>query len=261
MLPPAACYIFEKKPSVVYDFGSFLTNSFADFKAEIMTSYVAASALHLSDSTSAPSAALKSIPASTRRRLSSYAKLLLAALFEVIEQHPGAAHAPVVLASRHGDLQRTIRLLNELVAGELLSPTQFCLSVNNAVLGQFSMLVDNQQGMTTVGAGAETLPSGWLEATLQLQEHPQVLVVYADEPPPHPYDQQCQSPAQGIAFAALLSKEPAQPLKLKLTRQLRFNSEEDDVIATAKQLHASIQGGGSEVQMRTGKHLWSWNFG
>lgn len=138
--------------SLVYDSGSSLTISFADFEAYIMTSYVAASALYLSDSTSAPSTALESIPASTRRRLSSYAKLLLAALFEVIEQHPEAAHAPVVLASRHGDLQRTIRLLNELVAGELLSPTQFCLSVNNAVLGQFSMLVDNQQGMTTVGA-------------------------------------------------------------------------------------------------------------
>lgn len=226
-----------------------------------MTSYVAASALYLSDSTSAPSTALESIPASTRRRLSSYAKLLLAALFEVIEQHPEAARAPVVLASRHGDLQRTIRLLNELVAGELLSPTQFCLSVNNAVLGQFSMLVDNQQGMTTVGAGADTLPSGWLEALLQLQEHPQVLVVYADEPPPHPYDAQCQSPAQGIAFAALLSNDATQPAQLKLTRHVQSQSTEDDVIATAKQLHATIQRGGSEVQMRTEKHLWSWNFG
>ncbi|MGQ4277274.1 beta-ketoacyl synthase chain length factor [Pseudidiomarina sp. E22-M8] len=226
-----------------------------------MTSYVTASALHLSDSTSAPSPALQSIPASTRRRLSSYAKLLLSAIFEVIQQCPEAAQVPVVLASRHGDLQRTIHLLNELVAGELLSPTQFCLSVNNAVLGQFSLLVNNQHGMTTIGAGPDTLPSGWLEASLQLQDHPQVLMVYADEPPPDPYYQQCASPAQGIALAVLLGRTaPETASKVQFSRKLQAHDSEDDVITVATQLHHAIQNRGPNAQLRTKTLLWEWCF-
>ncbi|MAL83026.1 MAG: beta-ketoacyl synthase, partial [Idiomarina sp.] len=42
---------------------------------------------------------LKQIPASTRRRLSSYAKVLITAMLELSERHPQLQETPVVLAT------------------------------------------------------------------------------------------------------------------------------------------------------------------
>ena len=158
---------------------------------------------------------LKQIPASTRRRLSSYAKVLITAMLELSERHPQLQETPVVLATRHGDLHRTEKLLRELVRGEILSPTQFALSVNNAVLGQYSMAADNRQSMTTLSAGEQTYPLGWLEALSQLQsEAEQVLLVYADEVPPAVYSGQVKSPVTGFSHAVLLDRENGQELIL-----------------------------------------------
>ncbi|WP_287816352.1 beta-ketoacyl synthase chain length factor [Idiomarina sp.] len=202
---------------------------------------------------------LKQIPASTRRRLSSYAKVLITAMLELSERHPQLQETPVVLATRHGDLHRTEKLLRELVRGEILSPTQFALSVNNAVLGQYSMAADNRQSMTTLSAGEQTYPLGWLEALSQLQsEAEQVLLVYADEVPPAVYSGQVKSPVTGFSHAVLLDRENGQ--ELILDRRVGKESQlQEDVWSVANSVQKILDAGGGKVVQDYNKVRWSWH--
>jgi hypothetical protein len=202
---------------------------------------------------------LKQIPASTRRRLSSYAKVLITAMLELSERHPQLQETPVVLATRHGDLHRTEKLLRELVRGKILSPTQFALSVNNAVLGQYSMAADNRQSMTTLSAGEQTYPLGWLEALSQLQsEAEQVLLVYADEVPPAVYSGQVKSPVTGFSHAVLLDRENGQ--ELILDRRVGKESQlQEDVWSVANSVQKILDAGGGKVVQDYNKVRWSWH--
>lgn len=202
---------------------------------------------------------LKQIPASTRRRLSSYAKVLITAMLELSERHPQLQETPVVLATRHGDLHRTEKLLRELVRGEVLSPTQFALSVNNAVLGQYSMAADNRQSMTTLSAGEQTYPLGWLEALSQLQsEAEQVLLVYADEVPPAVYSGQVKSPVTGFSHAVLLHRKNGK--ELILDRRVGKESQlQEDVWSVANSVQKILDAGGGKVVQDYNKVRWSWH--
>lgn len=202
---------------------------------------------------------LKQIPASTRRRLSSYAKVLITAMLELSERHPQLKDTPVVLATRHGDLHRTEKLLRELVRGEILSPTQFALSVNNAVLGQYSMAADNRQSMTTLSAGEQTYPLGWLEALSQLQsEADQVLLVYADEVPPAVYSGQVKSPVTGFSHAVLLDRENGQ--ELILDRLVAKESQlKEDVWSVANSVQKMLDARGGKVVKDYNGVRWSWH--
>ncbi|MBJ7266203.1 beta-ketoacyl synthase chain length factor [Idiomarina abyssalis] len=202
---------------------------------------------------------LKQIPASTRRRLSSYAKVLITAMLELSERHPQLQETPVVLATRHGDLHRTEKLLRELVRGEILSPTQFALSVNNAVLGQYSMAADNRQSMTTLSAGEQTYPLGWLEALSQLQsEAEQVLLLYADEVPPAVYSGQVKSPVTGFSHAVLLHRKNGQ--ELILDRRVGKESQlQEDVWSVANSVQKILDAGGDKVVKDYNGVRWSWH--
>ncbi|MDV6316406.1 beta-ketoacyl synthase chain length factor [Idiomarina sp. HP20-50] len=202
---------------------------------------------------------LKQIPAATRRRLSLYSKVLVTAILQIGERQPQLKDTPVILATRHGDLHRTEKLLRELVRGEVLSPTQFALSVNNAVLGQYSMAADNRQAMTTLSAGEQTYPLGWLEAISQLQsEAKQVLLVYADEVPPAVYSTQIQSPLKGFSQAILLDRENGQ--ELILDRRIKKESQlQDDVYSVANNVQQILDARGGKVVNGYNGVIWSWH--
>ncbi|WP_206951577.1 beta-ketoacyl synthase chain length factor [Trinickia acidisoli] len=116
-----------------------------------------------------------------RRRLSSLSKMALKVA------HDCAADRDVVrlvFASRHGELRRTTGMLEDIVAGQPVSPTAFSLSVLNAMTGVYSIARRDRSPATAISAGAETLGYALLEAHAQYSTDPAtpVLVVYADEP-------------------------------------------------------------------------------
>ena len=49
------------------------------------------------------------------------------------------AGVPLVFASRHGDVQRSFELLEQMARDEPMSPTHFGLSTHNAVIAQYSI--------------------------------------------------------------------------------------------------------------------------
>lgn len=142
------------------------------------------------------------IPAMLRRRLSPIGRAALSVIMPLTEIY-GAM--PLVYVSRHGDLTRTLALLEDLAKGEPLSPTAFSLSVHNATAGLFSIQQRLTQNITALSGGAFELVPGLLESLgLCNAQNSQVLCVFCDETPPAIYRHQVDQPTQPYAVAIVI---------------------------------------------------------
>jgi hypothetical protein len=95
---------------------------------------------------------------------------------------------PLIFVSRHGETGRSLELLRELAVEQPLSPTQFSLSVHNAVIGLWSILRQETSEMTAIAGERDGFESGLLEAASLLAEGaPEVLLVVTDESLPELY--------------------------------------------------------------------------
>ncbi len=125
------------------------------------------------------------LPAMQRRRLSRLARMAFAVGWPLAE---GLSDLPLVFISRHGETPRTFDILSDLAHDQPLSPTQFSLSVHNAVIGLWSILRNETAEMTALAAAGDGLEHGMLEAAALLNEGaPAVLLVITEEQPPDAY--------------------------------------------------------------------------
>ncbi|MCD5995070.1 beta-ketoacyl synthase chain length factor [Pseudomonas sp. CDFA 602] len=125
------------------------------------------------------------LPAMQRRRLGRMARMAVAVGWPLTE---GLERVPLVFVSRHGETPRTFEILRDLAADEPLSPTQFSLSVHNAVIGLWSILRGETSEMTALAAAGDGLEYGAFEAAALLAEGaPAVLLVVTEEQPPQAY--------------------------------------------------------------------------
>ena len=126
------------------------------------------------------------LPAMQRRRLSRLARMTLDVAWPLCAE---GEQLPFVFASRHGETPRTFALLSDVAAGQPLSPTQFGLSVHNAIAGQWSILRGQRGESVAIAGEADTFEHAMLEAAALLgDDTPSVLVVIAEERPPAAYD-------------------------------------------------------------------------
>lgn len=143
------------------------------------------------------------LPAMQRRRLSHLARMAFAVGWPLAEGH---AQLPLVFVSRHGETPRTFSILSELAAGEPLSPTQFSLSVHNAVIGLWSILRGSTCEMTALAAAGDGFEQGVLEAAALLGEGaPAVLLIITEETPPPAYGPWIEDVPFAYALGLLLT--------------------------------------------------------
>ena len=117
-------------------------------------------------------------------------------------QGDDADDMPMVFATRHGDLDRTHRMLGELARGEPLSPTQFGLSTHNAIAAQYSIARGLQGNYLAVSAGRATPEAAVTEALALLADGaPAVLVVVYDDVLPGDYAEYRDEPDALHAWA------------------------------------------------------------
>ncbi len=142
------------------------------------------------------------LPPLQRRRLPALAR----GVFHVAREAAGedAARLPTVLASGHGELSRTLGLLNDLAAGEPLSPAAFSLSVHNAVSGQLSIALGNRAPASCVALAGDGLSTALLEARCLTGPDQDALVVIYEAPLPEQYRPYQQSDAFPWALALRL---------------------------------------------------------
>lgn len=120
-----------------------------------------------------------------RRRLSRLARMTMEVASPLCAD---GEQLPFVFASRHGETPRTFALLGEVAAGQPLSPTQFGLSVHNAIAGQWSILRQQRGESTAIAGEADTFEHAVLEAAALLREGAtSALLVIAEEMPPPAY--------------------------------------------------------------------------
>ncbi|WP_449430767.1 beta-ketoacyl synthase chain length factor [Pseudomonas putida] len=125
------------------------------------------------------------LPALQRRRLSPLARMAFAVGWPLAE---GRDALPLVFVSRHGETPRTFSMLCELAEQQPLSPTQFSLSVHNAITGLWSILRGSTCEMTALAAAGDGFEQGVLEAAALLAEGAaEVLLIVAEELPPDAY--------------------------------------------------------------------------
>ncbi|HDS1734206.1 beta-ketoacyl synthase chain length factor [Pseudomonas hunanensis] len=143
------------------------------------------------------------LPAMQRRRLGALARMAFAVGWPLAD---GIDQLPLVYVSRHGETPRTFALLSELGARQPLSPTQFSLSVHNAVIGLWSILRGETSEMTALAAAGDGFEQGILEAAGLLHDGaPAVLLIVAEEQPPAAYQPWIDDVPFPYALALLLT--------------------------------------------------------
>lgn len=187
------------------------------------------------------------LPALQRRRLSHLARMAFAVGWPLAE---GREALPLVFVSRHGETPRTFALLCELAERQPLSPTQFSLSVHNAVIGLWSILRGETSEMTALAAAGDGFEQGLLEAAGLLHDGaPAVLLIVAEEQPPQAYRPRIEDVPFAYALALLIT--PGEQWQLGLgDAPAQAAPSASELPHALRWLHASLNG------QRHFSHVW-----
>lgn len=197
---------------------------------------------------------LKEIPAMQRRRLSKFAKLTMQCVLETVADEQETL--PCVFSSRHGDLHKTSKLIEDVAKKSDLSPTHFGLSVHNAVAGLYSIFSNNKQPMTAISAGEDSLLMAVVDgyAKLESQQLDKILVVYTDEIVPEKYAPYVASVEKTISVALILTRQANEN---NLT--INFTPQKEPAKATSFQPLAFLSfmyGKKSQVTIDSTRYQW-----
>lgn len=166
---------------------------------------------------------LSAIPMMTRRRLSTVEKLAVCVMSELLE----TPDVNLIFASKYGELDRSLKLINQYQTENEVSPTEFGFSVHNTSASIFSILNKINNSYNSISAGNETFYNAFLEAILSLDEKDS-LICYADS------DEMNYSigvlitkiPQENCITLSLNNEKPAE-----ISELLRFLDGETDVLS------------------------------
>lgn len=204
----------------------------------------------LQDSNEAPDVSF--LPAMQRRRLGRMARMAFAVGWPLSDGHE---RMPLVFVSRHGETPRTFDILRDLAAHEPMSPTQFSLSVHNAVIGLWSILRGETSEMTALAAAGDGLEYGAFEAAALLAEGaPAVLLVVTEEQPPHAYARWIDDVPFPYAVGLLLTPGNEWQLSLNIDTQGAQRTQWPHALNLLQALHTDQ----SSCLHPWNNRLWKW---
>jgi Beta-ketoacyl synthase, N-terminal domain len=158
-----------------------------------------------------------------RRRLSRLARIVMHAAWPMCADDE---QLPFVYASRHGETTRTFAMLDEIGREAPLSPTQFGLSVHNAIAGQWSILRGQRGESVAIAGEADTFEHAIVEAAALLGDGaPAVIVVIAEERPAAAYDGWIDDVPFSYAVALRVSRADGTTVGPRWRLSLRGNTE------------------------------------
>lgn len=127
---------------------------------------------------SQPIARPRFLPMMTARRLTGGSRAAVECGLALLKRERVDA---VVFTSRHGELERNLRILTALAHEEDLSPTDFAMSVHNAAVGSLTIAAASPLVSSSLAAGVDSFQQGLVEvATLHAAGYQQVLLVDFD---------------------------------------------------------------------------------
>lgn len=128
---------------------------------------------------------IDAIPMGLRRRMSRFEICAVRCVLGLVQPE---TEETLVLASRYGGMATAYTLLESLAAGDLLSPSDFSISVHNAAPGLASQIARNRAGHTAVASDARTFAAGLTEAAARLADgESSVVLIFAEQALPDVY--------------------------------------------------------------------------
>ena len=192
------------------------------------------------------------LPSMQRRRLSRLARMAFSVGWPLAD---GRENLPLVFVSRHGETPRTFEILSDLANEQPLSPTQFSLSVHNAIIGLWSIMRGETSEMTALAAAGDGLEHGMLEAATLLNEGaPAVLLVITEEQPPEAYSTWIDDVPFPYAVGLLLTPGTDWRLTLNSAPQARSKPQWPHAL----NLLRTLLGQQPHCQHAWKNRLWTW---
>jgi hypothetical protein len=145
------------------------------------------------------------VPLLLRRRISPIGQAALRVAWAL----PQVERARFVFASRNGEFDRTLTMLEQVAIEDGPSPADFSLGVHNALAGLLSICARNGGGHTALAAGVDSFGFGLMEAAACLLERPEdpVMLIYYDAALPVDYPDTAPACAP-LALALVLVPPP-----------------------------------------------------
>ncbi|MEO6172228.1 MAG: beta-ketoacyl synthase chain length factor [Arenimonas sp.] len=207
--------------------------------------------------------ALSEMPSMQRRRLERVGRMALQVAYWC--QSVELADIPLVFASRHGDIQRTYEMLEVLARKEALSPTNFGLSIHNAIVAQYSIARQLKQNYLAVAAGKSTAEAAIIEALGLLSDGAEeVLVVMYDGLLPEAYQEFLDETTAEYAWAWRLSKTDMQADRHQGSLSLELVKPDENGRANQSDLPHGLDvmrfllSGEQSLHFNDGARHWRW---
>ena len=168
------------------------------------------------------------MPRLLRRRLSRMTKMALNVANKCAQNKPNLYN---IFCSGRGEYDHSFKVMNEICAGDDLSPAAFSASVHNTSQGLFSILQANQQPALFLSGNSDSLEQAVSIACAKLADgEEEVLVVYYDDLLPDIYSQEAQALSRPLALAMLLENKNMTPI-LDITHKV--NEADNDRVNSA----------------------------
>lgn len=146
----------------------------------------------------------KKIPMMQARRMSEPSRLAVEVGLELIENENIDL---AIFTSRHGELERTYRILSTLNQNTEISPTDFALSVHNTASGLLTIIARRTIPITSLSASVDSFQQGLLEAlTILNKENKRVLLLDFDGKIPDIYQTKIKQVIPAYAIGYILTK-------------------------------------------------------
>ncbi|NUF48716.1 beta-ketoacyl synthase chain length factor [Gilliamella sp. ESL0250] len=128
---------------------------------------------------------LNKLPMMQARRMSISSRLAVEVGLELVNNNSVDL---AIFTSRHGELERTYKILSMLSQNNEISPTDFSLSVHNTAAGLLTIIANQTFPITSLSAHNDSFQQGLIEAlSLLNQKNKKVLLIDFDGIVPAPY--------------------------------------------------------------------------
>ncbi|MGP2514755.1 beta-ketoacyl synthase chain length factor [Yersinia enterocolitica] len=162
------------------------------------------------------------IPMMSARRMSTGSRLAVEAGLSLLEEDTADM---AIFTSRHGELERTYKILQSLHQQQNISPTDFAMSVHNTASGWLTIMASNTMPVTSLAAGIDSFQQGIVEAMGMLAcGAERVLLVDFDGVMPDFYHSQT-SPI-GLPYALALVLTTGDDLQCERISKIDVNNSE-----------------------------------
>jgi hypothetical protein len=192
------------------------------------------------------------IPAMQRRRMSRLAKMALSTALEV------AADQRIdysVFCSQHGEIVRTLGILDAISTHTEISPAAFAQSVHNTSSGLFTIISASHAPSMSIASGANTFAYAWLEAQAYISLNPKhrVLLVDFDEALPEVFQAYSTGTAGDHSVALMLRATKSDGISLSHSADAG-----NEHLPQGPRFLAWLQSGARDLSMVADGQGWRW---